>query len=88
LLEGMRPPKYPKDVVSAQWYEVPRMWWNTIERLSWTMMGSRQPMDVSLGRFKLFIIDKRATWNQKLVDKKCESFQYYALTLIQEAAFL
>jgi len=29
----------PKDVVGAQWYEVPGIWWNTVERLSWTMVG-------------------------------------------------
>jgi len=26
-------------VAGAQWYEVPGIWWNTVERLSWTMEG-------------------------------------------------
>jgi hypothetical protein len=29
----------PKDVAGAQWYEVPGIWWNTVERLSRTMLG-------------------------------------------------
>ncbi|MCX6054742.1 MAG: hypothetical protein NTZ74_07505 [Chloroflexi bacterium] len=29
----------PKGVASAKWYEVPGIWWNTVERLSWTMVG-------------------------------------------------
>jgi hypothetical protein len=29
----------PKDVANAQWYKVPGIWWNTVERLSWTMVG-------------------------------------------------
>ena len=29
----------PKDAVGAKWYEVPGIWWNTVERLSWTMVG-------------------------------------------------
>jgi hypothetical protein len=26
-------------VAGAQWYEVPGIWWNVVERLSWTMLG-------------------------------------------------
>jgi len=26
-------------VAGANWYEVPGIWWNTVERLSWTMLG-------------------------------------------------
>src|SRR3972149_7110745 len=29
----------PKGVADAQWSEVPGIWWNTVERLSWTMLG-------------------------------------------------
>ena len=32
-------PDIPKDVANAKWYEVPGIWWNTVERLSWTMIG-------------------------------------------------
>ncbi|MBI9050040.1 MAG: hypothetical protein JEZ00_11510 [Anaerolineaceae bacterium] len=32
-------PDIPKDVADASWYEVPGIWWNTLERLSWTMLG-------------------------------------------------
>jgi len=32
-------PDIPKDVASAKWYKVPGIWWNTVERLSWTMVG-------------------------------------------------
>jgi hypothetical protein len=29
----------PKEVAGKQWYEMPSIWWNTVERLSWTMVG-------------------------------------------------
>ena len=32
-------PDIPKDVAGAKWYEVPGILWNTVERLSWTMLG-------------------------------------------------
>lgn len=32
-------PDIPKDVAGARWYDVPGIWWNTVERLSWTMVG-------------------------------------------------
>ena len=32
-------PDIPKGVEGAKWYEVPGIWWNTVERLSWTMLG-------------------------------------------------
>ena len=32
-------PDIPKDVFGAKWYDVPGIWWNTVERLSWTMLG-------------------------------------------------
>lgn len=39
----------PKGVAGAKWYEVPGIWWNVIERISWTMLGKHH----SLGcRFK------------------------------------
>jgi hypothetical protein len=34
-------PDIPKDVAGAKWYEVPGIWWNTVERLSWTMVGNK-----------------------------------------------
>ena len=36
-------PDIPKDVAGAKWYEVPGIWWNTVERLSWTMVGKPAP---------------------------------------------
>jgi len=33
----------PKGVVGAKWYEVPGIWWNTVEKLSWTMLGKQYP---------------------------------------------
>jgi hypothetical protein len=42
LARGTAPdPDIPKDVVGAQWYEIPGIWWNTVERLSWTMVGKQ-----------------------------------------------
>ena len=32
-------PDIPKGVADAHWSEVPGIWWNTVERLSWTMLG-------------------------------------------------
>ena len=29
----------PSRVAEAKWYEVPGIWWNLVERLSWTMLG-------------------------------------------------
>jgi hypothetical protein len=29
----------PKDVAGTNWYELPGIWWNTVERLTWTMVG-------------------------------------------------
>ena len=29
----------PEGVEGAPWYEVPGIWWDTVERLSWTMLG-------------------------------------------------
>ena len=40
LARGTAPdPDIPKGVAGAEWYEVPGIWWNTVERLSWTMLG-------------------------------------------------
>jgi hypothetical protein len=36
-------PDIPKGVVGAKWYEVPSVWWNVVERLSWTMLGKQYP---------------------------------------------
>jgi len=32
-------PDIPKGVEGAKWYEVPGIWWEVVERLSWTMLG-------------------------------------------------
>lgn len=29
----------PRDVAGAGWFEVPGIWWNVVERLSWTMLA-------------------------------------------------
>jgi len=32
-------PDIPTGVTGAKWYKVPSIWWNVVERLSWTMLG-------------------------------------------------
>jgi hypothetical protein len=32
-------PDIPTGVAGAKWFEVPGIWWITVERLSWTMLG-------------------------------------------------
>jgi hypothetical protein len=32
-------PDIPKGVEGAKWYDVPGIWWEVVERLSWTMLG-------------------------------------------------
>jgi hypothetical protein len=40
LARGAAPdPDVPKNVAGEPWYQVPGIWWNTVERLSWTMLG-------------------------------------------------
>ena len=34
-------PDLPKINSGAAWYEIPEIWWNTFERLSWTMLAKR-----------------------------------------------
>ncbi len=34
-------PDMPKIGSKARWYETPGIWWNTFERLSWTMLAKR-----------------------------------------------
>jgi hypothetical protein len=36
-------PDIPKGVEGAKWYEVPGIWWEVVERLSWTMLGKPHP---------------------------------------------
>lgn len=36
-------PDIPTGVAGAEWYEVPGIWWNVVEQLSWTMLGKSQP---------------------------------------------
>ena len=40
LAKGTAPdPDIARDVAGAAWYEIPDIWWKTVERLSWTMLG-------------------------------------------------
>jgi hypothetical protein len=40
LARGIAPDAdIPVGVTGAKWYAVPGIWWNTVERLSWTMLG-------------------------------------------------
>lgn len=40
LAKGTAPdPDIARDVAGATWYEIPDIWWKTVERLSWTMLG-------------------------------------------------
>ncbi len=32
-------PDLPKGIANARWYQVPGIWWNTFEKLSWTMLA-------------------------------------------------
>jgi hypothetical protein len=32
-------PAIPQDVSGASWMEIPVIWWHTVEKLSWTMLG-------------------------------------------------
>ncbi len=32
-------PAIAKDAKGSAWYEVPDVWWKTLERVSWTMLG-------------------------------------------------
>lgn len=34
-------PDMPKNVSEVKWYDTPGIWWNTFERLSWTMLAER-----------------------------------------------
>ena len=36
-------PDIPKGVAEASWYEIPGIWWNVVERLSWTMLAKTHP---------------------------------------------
>jgi len=36
-------PNIPTGVAGAEWYEVPGIWWDMVERLSWTMLGKPHP---------------------------------------------
>jgi hypothetical protein len=34
----------PKGVADVKWYEVPGIWWNVVERISWTMLGKQHQL--------------------------------------------
>ena len=36
-------PDIPKGVENAVWQDVPHIWWNVFERLSWTMLAKPKP---------------------------------------------
>lgn len=36
-------PDIPKGVENASWDQIPRIWWNVVEGLSWTMLGKPNP---------------------------------------------
>jgi hypothetical protein len=33
----------PKGVANASWIETPGIWWNVVERMSWTMLAKQKP---------------------------------------------
>jgi hypothetical protein len=33
----------PKGVANASWIETPGIWWNVVEKLSWTMLAKQKP---------------------------------------------
>lgn len=35
-------PDIPTGLANTPWYQVPDVWWNIVERLSWTMLGRPQ----------------------------------------------
>jgi hypothetical protein len=35
-------PDIPTGLANTAWYQVPNVWWNVVERLSWTMLGRPQ----------------------------------------------
>jgi len=36
-------PDIPTGVAGATWYEIPGIWWDVVEKLSWTMIGKPHP---------------------------------------------
>lgn len=44
-------PGIPKDVAGAKWYEVPGIWWNTVEGLPWEWWVNQQLIDVKFDQF-------------------------------------
>ena len=48
-------PDIPKGVEGAKWYEVPGIWWNVVERLSWTMLGKQYPNGCAFRPVKSYI---------------------------------
>lgn len=49
LARGVAPDAdIPEGVENAPWYDIPGIWWNVVERLSWTMLG-KQDVGCKLG---------------------------------------
>ena len=42
-------PDIPTGVAGAKWYEIPGIWWNVVERLSWTMLGKPHSVGCNFG---------------------------------------
>lgn len=36
-------PDIPTGVIDAPWYQIPEIWWKTVEHLSWTMLADQGP---------------------------------------------
>lgn len=55
LARGTAPdPDIPKNVTGARWYEVTGIWWNTVEQLSWTMLGKSATYGISISSRIIF----------------------------------
>lgn len=48
-------PDIPTGVAGAKWYEVPGIWWNVVERLSWTMLGKITSFGYNFGQQRITI---------------------------------
>ena len=42
-------PDIPQGLAGAKWYEIPGIWWDVVERLSWTMLGKPHSVGCNLG---------------------------------------
>ena len=50
LARGTAPdPDIARGAAGSHWYDIPGIWWNTVERLSWTMLGRAPARGCYLG---------------------------------------